>query len=135
MRKLIVVNLVSLDGYFEGPGADVMALPFDPAFDNYNAERLRHADAVLMGRKFFEQAKDYWPGVAADENARSAEREVSRALNAVEKVVVSDSLTAGRTAPSRYPDREAGGRAPIRRRHEAQDRQGHARVRQSHALE
>jgi hypothetical protein len=27
MRKLIVSNIMSLDGYFEGPGQDVMALP------------------------------------------------------------------------------------------------------------
>jgi hypothetical protein len=29
MRKLIVANIVSLDGYFEGPGGNVMALPMD----------------------------------------------------------------------------------------------------------
>lgn len=29
MRKLIVCNIVSLDGYYEGPGNNVMALPFD----------------------------------------------------------------------------------------------------------
>jgi hypothetical protein len=33
MRKLIVCNIVSLDGYYEGPGGDVMALPFDNGFD------------------------------------------------------------------------------------------------------
>lgn len=45
MRKLIVCNIVSLDGYYEGPGGDVMALPFDEAFDEYNAKRLRAAAA------------------------------------------------------------------------------------------
>jgi hypothetical protein len=41
MRKLIVCNIVSLDGYYTGPGNDIMALPLDEAFDAYNAERLR----------------------------------------------------------------------------------------------
>jgi hypothetical protein len=45
MRKLIVANIVSLDGYHEGPGKDVMAMPFDEAFDEYNAERRRHSAA------------------------------------------------------------------------------------------
>jgi hypothetical protein len=43
MRKLIVCNIVSLDRYYEGLGGDVMALPFDQGFDEYNAERLRAA--------------------------------------------------------------------------------------------
>lgn len=32
MRKLIVCNIVSLDGFFSGPGGDVMAMPFDKLF-------------------------------------------------------------------------------------------------------
>jgi hypothetical protein len=40
-RNLIVCNIMSLDGYYEGPGRDVMVLPMDENFDAYNAERLR----------------------------------------------------------------------------------------------
>jgi hypothetical protein len=43
MRRLIVSNIMSLDGYYEGPGRNVMVLPMDEAFDAYNAERLRAA--------------------------------------------------------------------------------------------
>jgi hypothetical protein len=45
MRKLIVCNIVSLDGSYSGPGWDVMAMPFDDGFSDYNAERLR-ADSL-----------------------------------------------------------------------------------------
>jgi hypothetical protein len=41
MRKLIVSNAVSLDGYHTGPDDNVMVLELDPVFDAYNAERLR----------------------------------------------------------------------------------------------
>ena len=57
MRKLVVSNAMSLDGYYEGPGKNVMALfdyrldyPTDESFDAYNAERLREADTLLLGR-------------------------------------------------------------------------------------
>ena len=40
MRKLVVCNIVSLDGFYSGPGGDVMAMPFDDGFSDYNAERL-----------------------------------------------------------------------------------------------
>jgi hypothetical protein len=38
MSKLIVCNMMSLDGYYAGPGNNVMVLPLDEAFDAY-----RHA--------------------------------------------------------------------------------------------
>lgn len=99
MRKLIVANIVSLDGYHEGPGKDVMALPFDEAFDEYNAERLRAADTLLLGRRSFEGFKSYWPPIVDDPDARPVVREISRRNNAIDKVVVSDSLTPEQTAP------------------------------------
>jgi dihydrofolate reductase len=99
MRKLIVCNIISLDAYYEGPGKDVMALPFDEAFDEYNAERLRAADALLLGRRSFEGFKNYWPSVADDPDVRPVEREISRLNTAIDKVVISDSLTPDQTAP------------------------------------
>jgi dihydrofolate reductase len=98
-RKLIVCNIISLDGYYEGPGKNVMALPFDEAFSEYNVERLRAADTLLLGRASFEGFKGYWPPVADDPTARPVEREISRRNNAIDKVVISDRLTPAQTAP------------------------------------
>ena len=99
MRKLIVCNIISLDGYYAGPGDDVMALPFDEGFNDYNAERLRAADTLLLGRKSYEGFKSYWPPIADDPTGQPVEREISRLNNAIDKVVVSDTLTANQTAP------------------------------------
>ena len=46
MRKLIVSNLISLDGYASRPGGDVMALPFDTTFSDNNLELMRAADTL-----------------------------------------------------------------------------------------
>ena len=92
MRKLIVCNLVSLDGFFSGPGGNVMAMPFDHGFSDYNAERLRAADTLLLGRKSFEMFRSYWPAIAGDERQPAVEREISRLNTAMEKVVVSNSM-------------------------------------------
>jgi len=107
MRKLIVCNIMSLDGYYEGPGKNVMdlfdyrweAYPTDESFDAYNAERLRAADTLLLGRVSYEGFKGYWPPVADDPNATPTSREISRLNNAIDKVVISDSLTSGETEP------------------------------------
>jgi dihydrofolate reductase len=107
MRKLIVNNIVSLDGYFEGPGKNVMVLfdyrweayPTDESFDAYNAERLRAADTLLLGRTSYDGFKGYWPPVADDPDATPITREISRLNNAIDKVVISDGLTSEETEP------------------------------------
>jgi len=104
MRKLIVCNIISLDGFYSGPGGNIMAMPFDNGFSDYNAERLRAADTLLLGRKTFEMFRSYWPAIAGDASQPAVEREISRLNTAIEKVVVSNNLK---------PD-EAGGWGPTR---------------------
>jgi dihydrofolate reductase len=107
MRRLIVSNAMSLDGYYTGPDDNVMVLELDPAFDAYNAERLRAAGTLLLGRRSFEGLKSFWPPLADDPDPRwtPAQREVSRLDNAIDKLVVSDSLTSEGTRPWQHNTR------------------------------
>ena len=66
MRKLIVSNLISLDGYAAGPGGDVMALPFDTTFSDYNLELMEAADILVSGATTYRGFVSYWPPVADD---------------------------------------------------------------------
>ena len=99
MGKLIVCNIMSLEGYYTGPGNDVMA----PA-DGRGVRRLqrrtlasrRHPPA---GSYELRRVQGYWPSVADDASASPANREISRLNSAIEKVVVSDSLTPDQTEP------------------------------------
>jgi dihydrofolate reductase len=93
MRNVVVWNLISLDGFFEGPNKNVMALPLDEAFDAYSAQRMEAAGTILLGRRTYEAFREFWPPLAADESETPAHRTVSRCLNELPKVVVSDSLT------------------------------------------
>jgi dihydrofolate reductase len=92
MAKLIVSNIVSLDGYIAGPGGNPAVLPMDQAFDAYNLERLRSAGTLVLGRKTFEMFRGFWPGVQHATAASPALREISQLNSAMPKVVVSDSL-------------------------------------------
>jgi len=90
---------VSLDLYYDGPGGNVMVLPMDQSFDAYKAERLRTADTLLLGRNSYELFRGFWPKVADDPNATPTEREISDLDDAIEKVVVSDSIGVDQTEP------------------------------------
>ena len=57
MRKIIVYNVISLDGYHTGLNNDVSVMfPMmgDKVFNAYTAERLRTADTFLVGRVSFQ---------------------------------------------------------------------------------
>jgi dihydrofolate reductase len=99
MRKVIVNNIMSLDGYYEGPGRNVMDMNMDEAFDAYNLERIQSAGTVLLGRTSFEGFSSYWPGIAdaPEEPGNRAlstdNRELSRIYNGLPKAVISDTYT------------------------------------------
>ncbi len=99
MRKLVISMITSLDGFHEGPGKDVMALPFDDAFSPYNLERLRNADTLLLGRRGFEGFSEYWSRVVDDPAEPPIERQIGRRNREIEKVVVSDTLRLAPNAP------------------------------------
>jgi dihydrofolate reductase len=108
VRKLIVCNIMSLDGYYTGPGGNVMVMPMDEAFDACCAERLRAADTLLLGRTSFDGFRGFWPSVADDPNFTPTQREISRRDNEIDKVVVSGSLTPEQTEPWRRNTRIIG---------------------------
>ncbi len=89
MRKLMVTNIVSLDGYHEGPEG-IMQLPMDDAFDAHNLERLEAADTLLLGATTFRGFQGFWPSVADDPSFSDNNRGISRRNNEIAKVVISD---------------------------------------------
>ena len=98
MRKIIVYNIISLDGYHTGSGNDISVMfpMMGGVFDTYNAELLRTADVYLVGRVSFELFQSFWPKVA--ENPTSDEwtpeqREIVQEGKSVNTIVVSDTLT------------------------------------------
>ncbi len=105
MRKVIVCNIVSLDGYFTDPDGNPPFAGMDEFFDAYNLERINAATTVLLGRASYEFFGGYWPAVAdapADPANRSLDevnRGISRRYREVQKVAVSDDFTVADDHP------------------------------------
>src|ERR1700730_18552244 len=97
MRKVIVYNVISVDGYHTGQGNDVSVMfpMMGKVFDTYNAELLRTADLLLVGRVSFELSQSFWPKVADNPDSEEwtpEQREMSKAGKSVNNIVVSDTL-------------------------------------------
>lgn len=108
MRKLIVSNFLTLDGYYESVNKTFDRF-FDyfhedygtnEAFDEYNTELLRGADTlILSGRTSFMTNKDYWVSYADTPGGTAIRYEFAALIRAAEKYVVSNTVTPDDLAP------------------------------------
>ena len=63
MRKLIMWNLMSLDGFFEGPNRDISwhSDVWGPELEQLSIEQGKEIGALLFGRVTYELMAGYWP--------------------------------------------------------------------------
>ena len=89
MRKLIVFNQVSLDGYFTDADGDMSwAHKQDAEWNAFVAENARSGGELLFGRITYELMKSYWPTPAAAKAAPV----VAEQMNNLPKIVFSRTL-------------------------------------------
>ncbi|WP_194775717.1 dihydrofolate reductase family protein [Pararhodonellum marinum] len=88
MRKLIMWNIISLDGYFEGNHS--WDLPFHltvwgPELEKLSIEQLHSADYLIFGRVTYEGMAAHWT---------KEEGEIADLMNAIPKIVFSKTLNS-----------------------------------------
>lgn len=88
MRKLIMWNIITLDGYFEGERN--WDLPFNetvwgPELEHLSIEQLKSTDYLVFGRVTFEGMAAYW---------KKAEGEIAAFMNQLPKIVFSRTLSS-----------------------------------------
>jgi dihydrofolate reductase len=97
MRKLIVIEYMSLNRVIQGPGHSGedseggfshggWTVPFMTDHRRYNSESFPGAGAFLLGRKTYEIWADYWPTVTDEDD------EIARSLNDLPKYVASTTI-------------------------------------------
>ena len=88
MRKLSVFNLVTLDGYFAGPGGDISWHNVDEEFQELANAASNSGNTLLFGRVTYELMAGYWP----TPEAIREDPIVAYGMNSSEKVVFSRTL-------------------------------------------
>ncbi len=91
MRRLIVFNSVTLDGYFCGAQGDISWAyknPQDAEWNDFVAENARGGGMLLFGRNTYELMASYWPTEAAMKTFPA----VAERMNDLPKVVFSRTL-------------------------------------------
>ena len=88
MRKLIMFNLVSLDGLFAGPSGEIDWHNVDDEFHEFARAQLDSVDGLLFGRVTYQLMASYWPTPEAGAQAPS----IATRMNSISKTVVSRTL-------------------------------------------
>jgi len=89
MRKVIFQNMVSLDGYFEGPNHELDWHLVGSEFNDYAADLLDSVDTLLFGRVTYQLMAGYWPSPAA----LTDDPVIAAKMNSLQKVVFSRTLS------------------------------------------
>lgn len=91
MRRLVVFNHVSLDGYFVDANGDMSwakADHQDPEWDAFVAGNASGGGVLVFGRITYEQMASFWPTAFATEHMPV----VAKGMNSMPKVVFSRTL-------------------------------------------
>ena len=89
MRKVIMFNLITLDGYFEGPENDIGWHQVDDEFNEFAIEQLSSTDGLIFGRLTYQLMANFWPTPAGLEG----EPATANLMNSLPKYVFSKTLT------------------------------------------
>ena len=90
MRKLIMWNVITLDGCFEGEkpwDLSFHELVWGKELEDFGNEQLASADMLIFGKHTYVGMADYWS--KAEEGAEGA---TAKNMNAIKKIVCSASL-------------------------------------------
>jgi dihydrofolate reductase len=89
VRKLFTFNMVTLDGYFEGPNGEIDWHNADnQEFNDFAIEQMSSLDTLIFGRKTYQMMASYWPS----ESAIQSDPIVADLMNRFSKVVFSRTL-------------------------------------------
>lgn len=89
MRKLIMWNVITQEGFFEGTknwDLSFHGLVWGKELEEFSLIQLRSADMLVFGATTYKGMADYWT------NAKEEEGEVAKFMNTIPKVVCSSSL-------------------------------------------
>jgi dihydrofolate reductase len=88
MRKLLVFDMITLDGFFEGPKHSLDWHNVDAEFNQFAIRQMDEVDTLIFGRATYEGMASYWQS----DQAKKDDPAIAKRMNQIEKVVFSWTL-------------------------------------------
>ena len=94
MRKIVMLEHVSLDGFVAGPNGEMDWIQLSDEMWDYGDALTGASDTALYGRATYEMMAYYWPTAAEGPNATKHDIDHANWVNNATKVVFSKTLEA-----------------------------------------
>lgn len=92
MRKIIVFNLVTVDGFFAGEDGNIDWHMVDDEFNAFAIEQTSEFGGIIFGRTTYELFESFWPQALKDPQTSDDDRKVAQIIDDVWKLVFSKTL-------------------------------------------
>jgi len=92
MRKIIMFNRVSMDGYFAGQNGESHEWFINDPEVEKAAHEMMHPDTVLFGRVTYQIFENHWPKAGKDPKAPKEAKATANELKKMNKLVFSKTL-------------------------------------------
>ncbi len=89
MRKLIVFNLISLDGFFAGVDGNIDWHMVDDEFNKFAAEQTSNFGTIIFGNTTYTLFEEYWPKALIDPATSADDRKIAQIIDDIDKIVFS----------------------------------------------
>lgn len=89
MRKIIVFNLVTVDGFFAGPNGEIDWHNYDEEIGAFSMTQMQTLGALIFGRTTYDLMASYWP----TPEGMQSEPVVAEIMNSIPKIVFSKALS------------------------------------------
>ena len=92
MRKVILLEHVSLDGFAAGVNGEMDWITYDSDVESYVHTLHASTDTAIYGRNTFQMMQSYWPTVLTQPNSESSTLDHARWLENATKIAISRTM-------------------------------------------
>ena len=94
MKRIIISEMVSLDGFFAGPEGQIDWHVVDEEFNQFAIDLLSTIDTILFGRVTYQLFESYWPTASKNPSTSISDLKIAKKITDAFKIVFSKTLSA-----------------------------------------
>lgn len=92
MRKIVVFNMITIDGYYAGTDGNIDWHKTDDEFNEFAIKHTSEFGGIIFGKTTYELFESYWPHALKDPQTSDDDRKVAQIIEDMWKLVFSKSL-------------------------------------------
>ncbi len=92
MARIVVFNLLSLDGFFEGKNHDISWHRVDDEFNKFAVQHTKKFGSIIFGSRTYKLFEDFWPTAVNNPEVSKDDQEIAKIIDNAKKIVFSKKL-------------------------------------------